>query len=453
MDEVTFRGEWWRPADDDNAIAGVLTYTPAQGGELELFGSITDKNRWNANESERIDTIHGEVIEGKQITLKNCHARFAGATIGSVNIQREKVHVDEIFVGTHFNDVIFGKIDVTFPNLVSWTAQSPIRTYYDNDSIENPVTEIDPIDPIKVELDDFEIELKSTPRLKHKDARGTEYIHDVDLCLNSDEPILFEEYRQNIKNLQRYFTLATKQAVYPTEIVGRIERDNDYPDHETAIYYHLPRFSESDKLEIPSRFNFTLKDVSFENSLERWFEHTMEVPTFHELYFNTRYNSDMDVKFLFLALCSAMESLFEHQYPDLRYMDRKSYAELRKNILSGISDEIPAKGRIKSLLESIGNRYSMKGKLEKTTNEHAVILSEVMDVEETIKDIRDTRHDLSHGLGGSLQRAKTDTESLIPLYFKLRIIVETHMFNIIGLDDNEIIEILERHYNLDFLNE
>lgn len=447
MDEITFRGEWWQPSDDDTA-AGVLTYSPSHGGKLELFGSITDKNHWDIGESKKIETIHGEVIEGKEITLKNCYARFAGAAIGSVNIHRETIRTEEIFVGGHFDEVKFEKVDVDFPNLAPWTAQSPIETYYeDSDSMQNPITEINPIDNVTAQLDDCDIELRSTPRLKNNQSRGMEYSHDVTLRINPDGYMPFGKYRKYIKKLQQYLTLATKQATHPREIVGRVERDGKWPDHKTTVYYHLPRFSELRTVDIPSQLNFNLDDITFEESINKWIKHSSSVPTFHELYFNTRYDSDMNIKFLFLALCSAMESLFEHQYPDLRYMDKESYSQLRQDILEHIPDDAPAKNRIKSLLGSIGNQYSMKEKLEVVTEDHREVLCEMMDLEDTLKDIRDTRHNLAHGLGGSLQRAKTNSDDLSHLYFKLRIIVEIILFDIIGLKSEKITTIIERNYN------
>jgi len=195
-----------------------------------------------------------------------------------------------------------------------------------------------------------------------------------------------------------------------------------------------------------NRPSFTSSDVAESDSICGWINHSNEVETFHELFFNIMYDPDMAIKYKFLSLCMAIESYFGYYYPNKKHMDNSDWESLRDEIFEVIPDEAEAADRLKGLIGNIGNDYSLKDKLDVITKEHSDVISECFDRESALEDIHNTRNDIAHGYGGDLAGSKTNKDKLIPLLFKTRIIVEICMYDVIGLSDKKILAIIESKY-------
>jgi hypothetical protein len=320
--------------------------------------------------------------------------------------------------------------------------------------------------------EDLELEFNSEPTVR-PDRHNPEYSHSRTIRIKPDENLSLDRYLTYIKYLQEYFTLAGGYVCYPSQVSGIFEsgkklipnkrslEDSDeqeeetspaYTDREIDIYYHIPRY-ESANTGDPNFFIFRGSEVDIEESLSAWIDHSEECSTFHEMYFNNRYDPDMDIKFQFSSLCFGMESLFKQKY-HRRYVNKEYHKKEVEEIAEilpdreeleeeGVIEEFPDEDtgggqnpyskRVESLVDSIGHQYSLKDQLETITNENQDVLSELIDVDSTLSEIRDLRHNIAHGLEGEF-----DLEHISEVYHKTRVITEVHLLSVVGLEDDEI---------------
>jgi hypothetical protein len=165
-------------------------------------------------------------------------------------------------------------------------------------------------------------------------------------------------------------------------------------------------------------------------------------------YFGTIYNGQLYLEHEFLSLAVALESYFDHKYPDYKLMDSGEYRDLRGDIVDGIPDDAEVKDRIENLLTSIGNLPSFRNKLELVVDEFEQVIELFMDWNSTLSQVTDIRHDLAHGLG----RDYTSEQMAVTRY-RLQLIIECILLNIAGIENESKARILiQKYQGADFVD-
>lgn len=209
------------PTTPEKSVGGVLSFDRQTGGHLNLFDPIIDPVDEDGRYTpQTVDTIHGEVREGKDITLRNCQLQVEGETLGKAI--RQVCSSELILSGGHFEDeVYFNHISLDLPHLEEWTQ---IRTIIpqiqseDGDSIGR----YEPLDPTRCHLDDVELILNTTTTWNNKGTKGSEYIQNSEIEIHPPDDRCFEALRPFVSRIQEYFSFATNDTIYPESIVGRI---------------------------------------------------------------------------------------------------------------------------------------------------------------------------------------------------------------------------------------
>src|SRR6185295_18858109 len=98
MNGFEYYGIWWLPANPDNTVPGILTFTNEDGIGLQLLGTLGDFSTFNTRKPYPL--ILGISSEGKEITLIDCWT--AGLNIGS-GFARESYKSTFCLLGAHFD--------------------------------------------------------------------------------------------------------------------------------------------------------------------------------------------------------------------------------------------------------------------------------------------------------------------------------------------------------------
>ena len=69
MESFDFKGFWWLSNNPSEKLSGICSFTPSEGGELELIGDFS--NLAEGNDSDQPLLILGTTLKG-EITLYNC---------------------------------------------------------------------------------------------------------------------------------------------------------------------------------------------------------------------------------------------------------------------------------------------------------------------------------------------------------------------------------------------
>lgn len=450
MDDFEYHGKWWLPTAPAKSVGGVLSFDRQLGGHLKLFEPIIDPvDEEGRYTPQTIDTIHGKVREGKDLTLRNCRVQVEGETIGKAI--RQICTPELILSGAQFeNDIYFDYISLNLPHLEEWTQ---VRTIIPQVTLNNgdSIGRYESLDPICCRLSDVEIVLDTTTSWKNNGTKGSEYIQNSTIEIHPRDNYCLEDLRPFISRINEYFSFATDDVIHPKSILGIIEREEEVPPHKTDIYYRQPQYSAPRTDKRSFSFNFTLDDIDFQESLQSWFDSLGPFETFHDLYFSVLFEEKPHVRYSFLTLIIALESYFNNTVDDVKLMDKDEYSTVWKEAVNEIPDDIPAKDRIQNLLRSgIGNEPSLREKLEYLAREHEEVVSDLIDIETTMKEARDTRHALAHGLSKSDRGsyARLEPRELSTLTRKLQLLVEIRLFYAAAVDETVTQEQLMDKYDI-----
>lgn len=435
MESREFRGIWWSPEHrdihidretdlssiPDGATAGIVRYDPTSSAKIELFGELA-----RPDGVSEVSYIHGMTTEGNKITISDCIWEEKNRNEGSGYFSSESWVGHTIFRHEHTSDSLFSEIDLSFPNLESWTN---INTLDRDEEAE----EYDPRRDVReVEGDEYSIKFVM---VEHPTPHGySSYPDQALLQLEFDSPLSYKEISADyIRPLQNFFTLGMNTPVFPDEISDGGLRN------PTEIYPFNSEYSDAEET-YPSSMFFTLTDVDFETAILEWFNHYENIETLHNLYFSTLYNDSTFLELEFLSLVIGLETYHRRKFPEDRHMEDIPYKAFRKAAEDRLPD-VAAKSRTMDLLNSIGNDYSLGERLESVVSDHRDILNQIMDVSETVKQAKNLRHNLAHGLDSGYS-----TDELSPISNRLRAICQVLLLDAVGLSDKTIQETLTRYY-------
>lgn len=129
-------GYWWLPNEEDNKIAGILSYTPNEHPKLKLIGSFMNgEDLWQDVMNPEISTlpnlIFGKDADGKKITL--IVADRSGSWNDSSGLPIVDYTIQHCLIGIHlssWDDKVFYKISIELPMLTYWMNHFPLRHSY-----------------------------------------------------------------------------------------------------------------------------------------------------------------------------------------------------------------------------------------------------------------------------------------------------------------------------------
>jgi hypothetical protein len=297
MDAFTCDGVWWLPADPRQRIAGTLSFDPAEGGHLKLFGKFPDPALATSPVHDHLlaesDIILGDTSKG-EITICACIANGLSGAVG-IPFLCTAYKARYVFIGQHYPDrqsIVFRNVAVRYSYLDDWARlyrfrveRAPGDEYRSVTPDPRPsvsaslpgaytlvllVASIDSLPPSSFPIPlpvPPVVTLQQQTWLRLESADGT------------PRPF-FDEWRGLLGHTRNFLTLGASKPVYPLDILALGPQQD--PQEAPAAEQHVPRVKVyfpvgrpqhpepvSDGLEML----FTLPDIAshFPAYMRRWF--------------------------------------------------------------------------------------------------------------------------------------------------------------------------------------
>ena len=126
MRDLNIDGVFWLEETPDDTVAGRLTYTPVDGGDLQLFGSLHDTPDLHKLFAQPIRILG--VGDKQLLTLDGCQrSKWSLEIPGGY---RESFHVRDIFSGAHFSGSsrpLFSSAYIRLENFAAWVGDPGVE--------------------------------------------------------------------------------------------------------------------------------------------------------------------------------------------------------------------------------------------------------------------------------------------------------------------------------------
>ncbi|MEU8981000.1 HEPN domain-containing protein [Streptomyces sp. NPDC048309] len=134
MEDFEAEGIFWLTSDPEQQLVGSVTFDPAEGTTLTVFGRFSSLGSLNASEPPILARIYANTSRG-EFTLEGCWSK--GYTYNTGGIEKETFHVNQAFSGGHFPEdfaLEFDAVSVGFDQLAPWVRRGQMK--WEIDSME-----------------------------------------------------------------------------------------------------------------------------------------------------------------------------------------------------------------------------------------------------------------------------------------------------------------------------
>ena len=441
MENFETRGEWWLRGERSNRVAGTLKFDSASGGTVELIGSLTG-DQYPAD-TQSVDTIFG--FNGEEyITLKD--GLFSSSDSVGENWIAEKVFVEALFD----EDIVFNKLSASFPLLEEWAGKNTIRTEpqrppndadFDPENFVLPSVHHEPIDPVVADLESAEIKLTFSTKMNNSTYRSTTYTNKTRVVIEPSQELCFRRYlNYYLRNMQQFLCLGMAEPVTPKSVAGYFTRDNGSSE-KVDIFTQMSHSPDVSETKHPSKYNFNPTEVDFDTAVSSWFDDLPQAQILRNFYFGTRYNEGMYEENRLLSLVTAIESYHDAVlFPDYRIIDEERFTQFVSKFLDTLPENDELQKRLEGLLRSIGNRPSLRSKIEKFAREYESAIDGLVNIDDLASDATNKRHTLSHGLSSDYDIMDSNTAD------RLQLLIDACLLDLVGLDSDHINKKLRTNY-------
>jgi hypothetical protein len=457
MESFDFKGFWWLPNNPSEKLAGICSFTPSEGGELELIGDFSSLAE--GNDSAQPLLILGTTLKG-EITLYNCFLKKKEKRHGSIEVSL--YYVNLFFLGIHFctdSDVKFNSISIHYSYVNEWVN---IKTF-DFVHLENGEEHL--IYKVSKQLVQASIDNNYRLSIDISCGKSVNFFEKITvdrkvfLTIESFEEKHYEEYRQVMSYIRNFLTLGITKPVFPLVMNGFISKDD-----KTSVVRILGKLASpvnditESKLSWHEMF-FTFRDISdkFEFFVKNWFDKAKDLGTVYELYFGILENPDLYYpQQEFLSLVQALESYCQRDLnPDIKKIERpedehlemveaiinqaqeKYKGWLRSKLNNSNSTSLSVK--LMSLLKS-GSLQEIIKHLKKYENAFNVFLNG-KSRDNFVKNIVRIRNKISHGSGYNEDVYSRDFCLQIQ---RLKVLIEILLLKELGFDKETVETLLIR---------
>jgi len=398
MKECSFEGRWWIPDSPEKQCRGTLTFTPAEGANLNLIDSFADIK--NLTEPLHYEVILGVTWDGKKVTLYDC---FGSTSVSFPGFQKDSYLASMVFVGAHFKkaeDIKFKSLTINYSHLDEW---ANISGFDIQDSPKDSETTIKYKQPSPVEAitgDGYKIIIST--RVKYP----THSIVQKEASIKQETYIRIEFPGQRsytdcldyMHHIQNFLTLSTMQPVYPLSIDGETESNVETiygKSHHlpVSIHYEVPDTSPTFKSIHPFNMLLTLKQLDFKTLMKTWFEKKELLQSVHDMYFGTFYNPHMYLQHKFLSLVQALESYHRRVFRNYVWSEEKHKLRVEE-ILASVPEQYR---EWLSYKLKHSNEPSLPERLTELLDKYSEIAKfYIKDKDAFVQKVTDTRNYLTH---------------------------------------------------------
>ena len=420
-----YKGYWYLPNNDENAIAGILTYLPNVSLELELIGAI-DKSESDfvgfANQETR-KIIWGTTSEGKRISLFNC-IPSGGCLYHDVSFPISKYKIQFCLNGCHLEHFLENKFDwanVSISTLTYWYHPGVLKRKDIHDKESHELKQIsvslnikkakDPVCSVRVN-DETIIDLK-------RDASFNSSNNSLNPCFSQNTIIRFNrsqksnisEYLRLTSHFESFLSLASLKTIQVERIL--LYDDSDFQDVGDR------------KIFRPSELYFVQKARSLtKNKATDFLFSYGQIEDIYPVILNKWYNNDEKIVPIRQHLINSVKirEVFES-------IDFLIVIQAIEGFCSRFKKEQDLKQQLRDLLAEFDD----------------VALITNLDI--NVDEVADSRHYYSHFFDKSKKKNIVDGIELYYLTRKLRVVLIACLLSYCGIENSRINKILNMTNN------
>jgi hypothetical protein len=399
-------GNWWRPDRDQNQrVAGCLTYTPDHGVQLQLYDDLPDEG-WTWLKGEKLDRpIWGEVegFAGKQVKVSLFGAIPTNRPNDPNAEDKPSAHtiyfINRAIVGAYAldpNSLLVTSIHFSVSDFESFVNTKPVAALYDGESVKVDYTAAKAVD-ITLQEPCFHIEINTHLGVDASlfDRNCTINYRD-NMSLTPPKPIQFGDATDAVFSLQNFFLMCARESVELRYIQGVLESG------EIISSFGSMR-GRRKRRTTPRDWVLTLNEIgtSFQEVLNKWFVLVKKLRFVGPVFFSelTSPSPVQDARFFHFAGC--LEAFHrEVVQEDLgKFLPKKDYREITKSLLANLPPTVPEalKDAMRSAL-SHANDHSFAERIDALFNalepETQKLLTD--DPKRFVAAIKHSRNKLAH---------------------------------------------------------
>ena len=462
MEELNLAGIWWLPNHKDEPVAGKLTFSPVDGGRLEIIGDKLESKPGN-----HYPIICGAVEKKGVVTLWDC--RNLRETWNSTGFVGSIWRIGMIFRGCLFSsedDLVFEQIAIRFSNLELWLDNIDIPDGLNlSRASRYGLTGGNPSDVINVDLDRAKVEFRQFLQQGGDGVLAANIERSAFAYVTPAIPAhVGSFFREHVTPLRNFLTLAIDSAVDVESVQLQSRRGESLePDRESGgrlkwsqVYFadvarQQSASTQADRFGMFLRYS-DLRD-SFGGVLQNWWRLTDTLDPVMNLYFglrNTRVAMFLELEFVMLT--QVLEAYHRRVYGGI-YMSEEDYKSKVGELLSAIGKLDISKDHRESLKNKVkyGYEFSLRKRVRlilETLLEHygEVITRFFPSVNSFAGKVSDTRNYLTHYSKDMGADTITDVGELALFVEKLHLLVRICFCLEIGLSPDLVSRItIENH--------
>lgn len=395
-DSISEEGLWWLPQAADDKVAGTLTFSQETGAVLSLLGTITQL----FSEPTENHTIHGMTFKGRPVTLLRAYRTKQQFNSSGLAVETYRAHL-AVF-GLHFADeeeAVFRQSWLRFEGIERWFGHKPFQLQTDvknaKFSLEISKSKAAPL----AAFGEYTIEVGSN--LFTSESSDTEFRVTVTslIGVRSNEPRSLNWHAAAANRLQQLASLCTGHFLPLLSL--QFHMDVQHSNSEKPIRIEVDVYTQRSHSEAGSRSKgedplITAQELLAANSgaIKHWFEEYDVVSPAINLFFAVAGARLTFVNVRFLLAIQALE-VFHRRTSEARVMDAGAFSVLKRNLVAGISDDIP-----ESMREKLAGLYQF-------ANEPSLMQR----LRTMLKEIEDKFGSCPPGLSGPFARSLVDTRN------------------------------------------
>ena len=453
MESFEHVGHFWLPEEPDKKIPGKLSFDPANGGELELMGSLSAKHSIGEGSITRFAIIHGYVTgDYQRVTLSDSYIQITDID-SDKDFKETKLPVERIYMSKRLwfsdaKDVVFESLTSDFTHLSDWMIQDnstnrmqrvtedSVNSYKGNYTLQCP--EISSYDGARIE-----IWTARHIKLVGRTERSVKY--DFRCTISPRKKLHLNDYLPFIDfYLPNFLNVATGSANYPINIVG----GKSHASTEFHIFYRIPGYIKKPGMRLPGQTLFTFEDVKHQLAkyLAVWISNAEKLSTVYELYSKAYYQRGLDITTEFLDLARALEVYHRSMYGG-EYVTRDKYEPIKCALINAIPGSVDSSHRasLKGTL-NYGHQYSLTTRLKRIVRK--VLAEQKDDVEKWLGNpaafihrVVETRNYLTHH-DGEPNAYVLRNDELFKYTRKMRMLLRICLLKELGFPSSEITRLL-----------
>lgn len=296
------RGHFWLPESPDREIAGIASFSPTEGGKLELFGKLGEDTDLSFKKHR---LILGRVERSKLLTLEDCFTTHITSS-GPDDFASYRFHGS--FEGIHVSDrteLAFDQIQIGITHLYEWFNNSSMKPTGSPSSGTLGV-DLSIMPHVNVNFDGIEMELRQGPTVRYgrpHSTLGEEAAFLIKLPTEADVETLIDDYALPLKYL---VSLATGEPDTFTSI--HLLRSK-YPYNPVVLSYAQSSFREpKDMAHHDMIFDCSLIGTELERKLELWMRAHREIGVVMKLFSRENSAPDLFGELKLTTIAQALES-------------------------------------------------------------------------------------------------------------------------------------------------